>query len=131
MEQKGKITKVTEFEGGRYSYRVEDNYYSGFGKPEFKEGENVIIDYKVNTGTDGKQYRNIQKVYVGEHNQLLTEKLYDPESSNKKLKETVIEAHKWAFDEVCKIIGREPTGQEFTFVNSMIVNYLKNAILEK
>lgn len=142
---KGKITKVTKFEGidgkqSRYSYKLDDNnYYSGFGDPELKENQIVSIDYKLNEGNDGKQYRNIAKVSLettglDTYNKMTTntvqsvpiQRLYDPENVVKDKKLKVVDIHKWAYEEVCKIIGREPIGDEMTLVNSMVVNYFKS-----
>jgi hypothetical protein len=126
---KGKVVKVTKFEGGRYSYKLSDlNYYSGFGEPEFKEGANVEVEYKTNTGVDGKVYRNLVKVTRGDEQStqqkiVMTAQEIEEKVVDLKLKITL--AHQFAYDTAKVIIGRDPKGDEFSFVNSIVLNYLR------
>jgi len=126
---KGNIKKVTKFEGGRYSYRLSDeNYYSGFGEPEFNEGEFVNVEYRNNVGADGKVYRNIVRVTREGNQPAQSRAVLSPqeiEDAITDLKLRVATAHKYAYDTAKAIIGREPTGDEFSFVNSIVLNYLK------
>ena len=41
-----------------YSYTINGKQFSGFGKPQFAQGDNITLDYAISG-----QYNNISKVY--------------------------------------------------------------------
>ena len=117
---KGKITKVSDF-GGRYSYQLDDGqYYSAFGTPEFKEGDRIEIEYRLNVVGD-KEYKNILGVRKSKEGETIKED-YGKGSVDK---EELANIHEWAYKTAKEIIGRDLVNGEFHFVNSLVVSYLK------